>query len=175
MADGIKWVPALGYYDAANHVKRIKQPVIITGVGLDYTLSTPDWLYCSEIFPRREKSPGYRDRLRRCIFCFECAYREEMILLFCYFYQRLRQRNPYHFPRKQTNMTGLICNLQILLYSNECWNSVPGVFHAANLLRKSRNINPLQNRNVYEEDKTSVFYLSQCGSVQRYFRSAFQA
>ena len=34
----IKWVPALGYYDAVNHVKRIKQPVIITRAGLgDYT------------------------------------------------------------------------------------------------------------------------------------------
>lgn len=34
----IKWVPALGYYDAVNHAKRIKNPVIITRAGLgDYT------------------------------------------------------------------------------------------------------------------------------------------
>jgi len=32
------WVPALGYYDAVNHAKRIKCPVFITRAGLgDYT------------------------------------------------------------------------------------------------------------------------------------------
>jgi len=33
-----EWVPALGYFDAVNHAKRVKCPVNITGAGLgDYT------------------------------------------------------------------------------------------------------------------------------------------